>query len=287
MASQADLMYGQSLQPDYSRGATDAAAAGGGGGGMGGAGMGAATGALSMMGPWGMAAAGALQIGGQVAGMLSKAKAKKRAKAREERILEQINTGASTAKGNILATLPSAQGATTQNMISRGLVNSSAASDAAAATSGQIAGQMGAVDQKAAQDKAQVMGDFAEQGGGGGGGGGASLAQSGATIGALLASNLSANEGGTGNRVGGPATAQDAARPAAVDVAGGDPTMTSDAIRGAYDGGGAAPEWAGKPTTETDALSLIKRSRGARGASPRMGGSGTMDRASRLLAMGR
>lgn len=281
MASQADLMYGQSLQPDYSRGATDAAGAG-----AGGAGMGAATGALSMMGPYGMAAAAALQVGGQVAGMLSKAKAKKRAKAREERILEQINTGASTAKGNILATLPGAQGATTQNMISRGLVNSSAASDAAAATSGQIAGQMGAVDQKAAQDKAQVMGDFAEQGGGGGGGG-ASLAQSGATIGALLASNLSANEGGTGNRVGGPATAQDAARPAAVDVAGGDPTMTSDAIRGAYDGGGAAPEWAGKPTTETDALSLIKRSRGARGSAPRMAGSGTMDRASRLLMMGR
>jgi hypothetical protein len=87
--------------------------------------------------------------------------------------------------------------------------------------------------------------------------------------------------------VGGSATAQDAARPAAVDVTGGDPSLTSNAIRGAYDGGGAAPEWAGKPTAETDALSLIKRARGAKGASPRMGGSGTMDRASRLLMMGR
>jgi hypothetical protein len=228
---------------------------------------GAGMGGLAAANPYLLGGAAALNVGAQVGGILAGRKRAKKQKDREERILREIESGASQAKGDIMSTLGAAQGATTQALSSRGLVNSSAAADAAGATAAGVGQQMSQVTQQAARDKAAVSSDFASMDAGGGGGYGQAAAGTGAAIGALLASN--AGSGGLGQPPGaGSLTGQAADAPSPISLRGGDPGLTSDSITGAYDAAPMPAEAGQLPAAQFDVASAVKKARGARGRRP-------------------
>lgn len=210
--------------------------------------------------PYILGGAAALDVGSKIGGIISGRKSRKRLQDREARILREIESGASMAKGDIMAGIGAAQGATTQGMIGRGLVNSSAAADAAGATAIRAGQSMGQIDQQAARDKAMVSSDFAGMDMGGGGMGDSSA--TGAAVGALLASNLGGAGAGSEQPPGaGSLTGQEADRPAPIMLRGGDPGLTSSSIGGAYDKA-SMPAQAGElPAANFDALSAITRAR--------------------------
>jgi hypothetical protein len=224
------------------------AAAGGGGGGM-----------MAGANPYLLGGAAALSVGSQVAGLFSGRKAAKQRRNREERILREIETGASMAKGDLMAGLGAAQGATLQGVSSRGLANSSVASDAAGATAMRVGQQMSQVTQQAARDKASVLSAGGDESFGGGAG--AAASGTGAAIGALLASNAGGGGAATEPPGAGTMTKQGADAPDPIMLRGGDPGLTSASIKGAFDGPAMGPEAAALPAAQFDALSAIKAAR--------------------------
>lgn len=225
-------------------------------------------GLLAGANPYVMGGMLALEGGSKIMGMISGRKQKKRLKDREDRILREIDSGASIAKGDAMAGLGAAQGTATQGMIGRGLVNSSAAADAASGAAAGVGQQMGQITQQAARDKAQVMGDFAGLDAGGGGGG-TGMSGTGAAIGALLASNLGGGSAATQPPGSGSLTGQTADKPDSIMLRGGDQGLTSDSIGGAYDKVAMPAQAADLPAANFDALAAVKNARGARGGMKR------------------
>lgn len=171
---------------------------------------------------------------GTVIDALGRRRAQKRANAQQERILNEIDTGASQAKAAIAGSLGQAQGGLMQQQINAGTVNSSLAPGQAAGLAMQAGGQMGQIDMDRARQRAEAISSFASAPAPGGS---PALGGVGNALGVIMASR--GPQAGTTDAVGGSAVSQAAAKTPAIDQSGGDPGFTSLNYQPAYDGAGA------------------------------------------------
>lgn len=171
---------------------------------------------------------------GTVIDALGRRRAQKRASAQQERILNEIDTGASQAKMNIANSLGAQQGALLQGQMNAGTVNSSLAPGQAAGLAMQAGGQMGAIDMDRARQRADAISAFATAPAPGGS---PALGGVGNALGVIMASR--GPQGANTDAVSGSGVAQSMARTPAIEQSGGDPGLTSLNYQPGYDAGGA------------------------------------------------
>lgn len=182
-------------------------------------------------------------VGGTVQNIVASRRAARRAKDQEERILRQIDTGASEAKLAVANSVAGERDQLQQTQISRGTVNTSLAPGQQAQLGIDAGGRLAQIEQERSARRVDAMSAF---GGPAPEAGSAAAGQAGNMLGVLLASRA-----GNTQTVGGSDVEQKASMTPAIDTTGGDPSLSADSFRSSYDtpgAGGAAPiESAGLP----------------------------------------
>lgn len=192
---------------------------------------------------WGLPAAFlGTAIGGTVFSALEQRKARKAMKARQERILAAIDTGASEAKGALAAAAGTNQANLLQSQINRGVTNTSVRPGEAAGVALDAGSRMAAVEQDRARQRAEAISAFGDAPAAGGS---MALGGAGHALGVLLAARGARGGGGdTSDATGGSGVAQVAARTPAIDQVGGDPGLSSGSFSSSFSvpgSGGQAP----------------------------------------------
>lgn len=216
-----------------------------------GAASGAAAGTMVMPG-WGTLIGAGIGALGAGLSMGQAAKQRKRLAQLRAAMLNQVDTGASNARGRVAYAAKQAQGGATQDSINRGFYNSSVATDAAGGITMGAARDMGDIDAKAGSDRAQVMADTFDQGGG------PDLSGLGRIGGMILASRLQSGSG-SGSALNGSPIIQKFYQTSPMLQAGGSPTTNDGTYEGAYSGGGGEIEDTGNPLIDQQIASAQRR----------------------------
>lgn len=167
-------------------------------------------------------------------------------------MLEQVDAGASSAKGVVGQQARLAAGGATQDSINRGFYNSTVASDAQSGILQNAGADMGNIDARAGEQRAQVLADTFDQSGG------ADLSGVGRVAGMILGnqfgrdgeSNLNASQ-----------VSQAAGQAPAVMQTGGNPTTNSGMYDSVYDDNGPDLEMDGSLADRQIASAQRRRGR--------------------------
>jgi len=193
-----------------------------------------------------------LSAAGSLGAMVESRRRRKKLGALRQSMLNEIDSGASDARGAVGREAQIASGAADQSAINRGFFNSTVASDAQSGIRLDAGARMGDISARAGRERAQVLYDTFDQGGG------PDLSGIGRIGGLVLASRLG-NQTDSRNLLNASQVSQSAGRVPAMMQTGGDPATSSGMYDSVYEGGGPDLEMSGDPLIDRQIASATRR----------------------------